>query len=285
MKKEEFSSRLRKNLSVLEEREIQDIVEEYEQHIDMKIKEGLTEEAAIKDFGELQELTSGILEAYHVKADYNADKKSTSFEKVREESLKATNAIGKGAGVLGKGVGTAGRWSVQQMKKLWSILIIPFLQIKAMLKNSKKKAQGRGFMGKIWLLLIGTCELLWKGIKWCLWLMWNCFWLGMAIIAGSGTLGFIFIIGILVVLLLSGYPVIGVTIFSIGGGMMSAALTCLCIALLKKNSNKKNRQSNKNHNISIEDSKEEKDWEYPEEPKEQGKQIVVNKCQEVLYRA
>ena len=49
---------------------LRDILSEYEQHIDMKVKSGLSEEEAIADFGSLPELTAEILEAYHVRADY-----------------------------------------------------------------------------------------------------------------------------------------------------------------------------------------------------------------------
>lgn len=72
MTKKEFLEQLRCSLSILEEKEQEDIVSEYEQHIDMKMKSGLTEEAAIEDFGSIQELTAEILEAYHVRGDYVA---------------------------------------------------------------------------------------------------------------------------------------------------------------------------------------------------------------------
>ncbi len=75
MDKKTFISELRQALSVLQEEELNDIINEYEQHIDMKIKNGLTEEEAIADFGSLSELTADILEAYHVRADYAAGSK------------------------------------------------------------------------------------------------------------------------------------------------------------------------------------------------------------------
>ena len=51
MDKKTFLLNLRQSLSVLKEEELQDIVSEYEQHIDMKVENGLTEEEAIADFG------------------------------------------------------------------------------------------------------------------------------------------------------------------------------------------------------------------------------------------
>ena len=70
MDKNTFMRELERSLSVLQESELRDILSEYEQHIDMKVKSGLSEEEAIADFGSLPELTAEILEAYHVRADY-----------------------------------------------------------------------------------------------------------------------------------------------------------------------------------------------------------------------
>lgn len=68
MDKRTFMKELEQSLSVLQEDELKDILSEYEQHVDMKVKSGLTEEEAIADFGNLSELAAEILEAYHVSA-------------------------------------------------------------------------------------------------------------------------------------------------------------------------------------------------------------------------
>lgn len=70
MKKEEFIAKLSERLAVLTEEERQDILDEYEQHIDIKVMRGMSEEAAIADFGQVEALAADILEAYHVRADY-----------------------------------------------------------------------------------------------------------------------------------------------------------------------------------------------------------------------
>lgn len=70
MDKNTFMRELERSLSVLQESELRDILSEYEQHIDMKVKSGLSEEEAIADFGSIPELTAEILEAYHVRADF-----------------------------------------------------------------------------------------------------------------------------------------------------------------------------------------------------------------------
>lgn len=77
MNKEEFLRVLREKLSILDEREMQDILSEYEQHIDMKAAGAMTEEEAIADFGNLDDLAADILGAYHVRADYGKESAET----------------------------------------------------------------------------------------------------------------------------------------------------------------------------------------------------------------
>ena len=89
MNKQEFLAALRKALAVLEEEELRDIVDEYEQHIDMKVANGLTEEEAIADFGDFKELTAELLEAYHVRADYAAVNQAEESEKAAGRGMAA----------------------------------------------------------------------------------------------------------------------------------------------------------------------------------------------------
>ena len=66
MNKQEFLNELQSRIRILEEAEQQDILAEYAQHIDLRTAAGLSEEEAIRDFGDLEELAAEILEAYHV---------------------------------------------------------------------------------------------------------------------------------------------------------------------------------------------------------------------------
>lgn len=75
--KESFLNALQQGISVLAESEQQDILEEYAQHIEMKMSGGLTEEEAVRDFGDMHQLIAEILEAYHVNPSY-ASKNSNS---------------------------------------------------------------------------------------------------------------------------------------------------------------------------------------------------------------
>lgn len=289
MKKEEFLTKLKKNLSVLEEGEVWDIVEEYEQHIDMKMKEGLSEEAAIKDFGDLKELTAGILEAYHVKSDYNTEKKNIDFDKVKEESKKATekatSALGKGANALGKGAGTAGKWGIRQIKRLWNFIKKPFILFRKRLQNSKKESEKKGFWGALWMMVLKFCRLIWRFAVWCVELAWNLFWLFTGIFMSFSTLGCIFLFGILIVLLAMGYPVIGVTMITVGAGMVSGAVMIFCFVLIKKRNIKKDTEDITKDFDGGDFGHEENEWEYPEDNLPQAKKITVNSYQEVINHA
>ena len=287
MRKEEFLKTLRKNLSVLEEREIQDIVEEYEQHIDMKMKEGLSEEAAIKDFGDLKELTNGILEAYHVKADYNTERKNIDFDKVKEESKRATE---KATSAIGKGAESVGKWGISQTKKLWNFIKRPFNRLKAAMQAGAKKEQGTGILGKMRFLMRSLLEWMWKFAKWSVRIIWILFWMCFAVFLGLGMLGCIFAFGILIVLLVMGYPVAGVTMIVIGCGLSISAVMLFCITLLKGKSNKRDKKNiTKDSDMGdfhVEDKeKTETDWEYPEGKADIQKQVIINSGREVLKHA
>lgn len=70
MDKQTFLNELKKRLKVLNKDEIEDIVEEYEGHINEKISSGKTEKEAIEDFGDFDCLIKEILSAYKINEDY-----------------------------------------------------------------------------------------------------------------------------------------------------------------------------------------------------------------------
>ena len=67
MKKQEFLDKLKNRLSILNDEEVSDILNEYEAHINEKISAGKTEEEATSDFGDFNELVTEILAAYKIK--------------------------------------------------------------------------------------------------------------------------------------------------------------------------------------------------------------------------
>ena len=75
MTKKKFLSELEKKLSVLNESEIKDIMNEYNDIIDEKVKHGKTEKEAISDFGKIDDLANEILSAYKINPNYNEESK------------------------------------------------------------------------------------------------------------------------------------------------------------------------------------------------------------------
>ena len=88
MTKKKFLSELEKKLSVLDDSEIQDIVNEYRDIIDEKVKHGKTEKEAIEDFGSLDDLVKEILSAYKINPNYkeaHKDEFEASAKKLGED--------------------------------------------------------------------------------------------------------------------------------------------------------------------------------------------------------
>lgn len=79
MSKKDFLEKLRKRLKILNNEEIEDIIEEYEGHINEKIASGKTEEEAINDFGDFDELVKEILSAYKINEEYENESKEKNF--------------------------------------------------------------------------------------------------------------------------------------------------------------------------------------------------------------
>lgn len=86
MNKKEFLETLIKKLSILNEQEKQDIISEYTDTINEKIKHGQTEEEAVKDFGDIDNLVKEILTAYKINPDF--DDKEESLASKGEKVIK-----------------------------------------------------------------------------------------------------------------------------------------------------------------------------------------------------
>lgn len=74
MKKEEFINKLRKKISILDQKEIDDIISEYEGYIEEKMNEGMSEEEAVKAIGNINEIADDLLSAYKINSNYNSGK-------------------------------------------------------------------------------------------------------------------------------------------------------------------------------------------------------------------
>ncbi|MBE5955589.1 MAG: DUF1700 domain-containing protein [Lachnospiraceae bacterium] len=235
MNKNEYLKKLSKLLHMLKEDEIEDIMAEYEQHIDMKMAEGLSEEEAVAAFGTVEELASDILDAYHVKPDFTEKKKMEAFEKVQSGSKKVL----KNAGEAGKGFWESLKEKTRKivsacksaMKKTASFvlkcILAPFLFIKGLFhKNQERKEAGmeqpvqkkkRKGLGHYFISFIKALFRLIRKVMYGF----------VLFVFGITGMGMILCLGFLVVLLVLGYPVTGITI-----GILGAAMTVNSVAYL-----------------------------------------------------
>lgn len=102
MNKEEFITQLKQSISILDDQEQQYFVEEYTQHIDMKMSQGMSEEEAVKEMGPVEELSKEILESYHVKINALENQKTKSvdykkfFGKIKSQADKIYGKMAAG---------------------------------------------------------------------------------------------------------------------------------------------------------------------------------------------
>jgi len=227
MNKNDYLKRLSKLLHMLKEDEVKDIVCEYEQHIDMKIEEGMSEEEALAAFGTVEELAREILDAYHVKPDFKEKKSMEVFEKVQSESKK----VMKNAGEAGKGffsnmiekgknaISTCNKGMKKTLSFLKKCILAPFVFLKNIfgkkqenkmdLSEKTVKVKKEKTIGSIiFSFLKGIIRFLKK-------IFYGCFFLFF----GSMGVGLLLLLGFMVVLLILGYPVAGVTITILGATM------------------------------------------------------------------
>lgn len=262
MDKKTFMRELRQALSVLQEDELNDIINEYEQHIDMKMKNGLTEDEAIADFGSLAELTADILEAYHVRADYAAGQKKeknlyfgngdrAAGKEIIQQAKKECKAAGK---KVARGLHCFGLW-------LWGILMFwkkqlarPFIALKEMWKNRRDgdAARDMGDLGdmedaagignairRAFCLAAGCVRLGWKLALWAMRAAWNICCVALSLLCGGVGLCCLYILGLLVVLWMQHYPLAGVTIGCLGLVLCTFSAAGLCLTLLWRKKQKK----------------------------------------------
>lgn len=90
MNKEEFLKKLSKKLDILEDKEIDDIISEYQGYIEEKVATGMNEEEAVKELGDFDEIVSDLLAAYKVKTP---PKEEWTFNKFFAKINKAIDVI------------------------------------------------------------------------------------------------------------------------------------------------------------------------------------------------
>lgn len=265
MNKHDFLEELNRHLLVLEDEEQQDILEEYSQHIDMKVESGLSEEEAIRDFGSVKELAAQILEAYHVKAEFSGD----TVKEARKLSIKPIAvhgtdfrsmivrffkrlfaAVRHGTACCIDAGKTLGRkaaflilWPIRKIRSL------PCREEKTVAHDTERKKKDRRkntertgivpAMRTVGHSITAAIKALFWGItRFCLWCLkwcWNLFMMFLALFGSLFVLGSLFCFGVLIVWLFKGYPLAGLTLVLLGTVLCSGAFTVFCISLLRMN--------------------------------------------------
>lgn len=310
MSKEAFLTELAGHLKVLEEREQQDILDEYAQHIDMKIQNGMSEEEAIRDFGPVKELAAEILEAYHVNPEYGDSSRRGKMD-FESAAQSAEQGIRQAGGFLKK----AGKKLVQWIQEVCAWIGKP-LHKKPVGKPveqpdgtespavqgtaadgvaSEKSTVGyspaasrkaytsseQGILGKfigfcrdilrgcgsfigsaarvLRKLMLWLFHICWDLLRWGVRLCWNVFWFCAAVCLALGTIAAIFCFGALLILCFQGYPLIGVTLMSLGGLLCGSALTCAAWGLIRRKKTEEKTAVLENE-VDTDDEPEEDDF-------------------------
>lgn len=205
MNKKEFLDIMEKRLSVLDAQEREDMLSEYAQHIELKMESGMSEKEAIDDFGDIDSLISEIFEVYHIDPSY------------KDAQKKNSDGIGKKAsGVLSKSKQSFSDFMEQQKEKQEKRMEQKRKEDRekpsrwAMAANKTKadqnaenmaKTAGRKTMDMIKVIII-LCV---KAIL-----------LLIALPSIAMALFSLFGFGLLVILLLEGYPLVGATLAMFG---------------------------------------------------------------------
>lgn len=260
MNKDKFLVELREYLRILENQEQEDILEEYAQHIDMKMQKGLSEEEAIRDFGPMEELAAQILEAYHVKPEFPKRRSFLKFPMHNPGSgAQKQSFLKRGGGLLRKwfrwtvcGVRDGFLWLYEKCRVFMSWLSKPFTRRKITndIESEYVRKEGKGTGGmngrhRSYLGMIGQgIVTLWRWMLGCciFWLRicWNMGWLFFSIFCGFMALVALMGLGGILVLLFQGYPFVGIFIISLGGMLCFGALAFWAFSLIirKKNDGK-----------------------------------------------
>lgn len=255
MDKKTFLLELQRSLRILKEEELQDIISEYEQHIDMKVARGLTEAEAIEDFGSLDELKAEILAAYHVRADYEVEQpgktsqNSQEEEQADQEEMSGEKTDVKESDSL-KEAEKPGRWMKgwQKITNLTAWIRAIFSKLKhgrhhepvpesavpekteaalSVNQSPKVHVEKKGHVSlpgrMIRRMLKALCHAvvcIWNWsiaiAWWCMKLCWNIWWIGCGLLLGCMGLVFLFGLGVVVVLWMQGYPLAGITVGCLG---------------------------------------------------------------------
>ncbi|MBQ2777257.1 MAG: DUF1700 domain-containing protein [Peptococcaceae bacterium] len=155
MTKTEFLALLEQRLMVLNDDERADLLSEYEQHIEMKVASGLSEEDAITDFGDPEELIKELLDAYHLNTNYQPSGSAST--------MRITYYVKSFAHFFSSMFDTLFHYSIRDLFKLFlqACFLLVFLGAIA-LGGSLVHSMMWSTIGQLWLgrILIDIIEIL-----------------------------------------------------------------------------------------------------------------------------
>ena len=222
MNKKEFLDVMEKRLSMLEAQEREDMLSEYAQHIELKMQSGMSEKEAIDDFGDIDSLIAEILEAYHIDPSYGGKAKKSAAEGIGK----------KASGVINRSKQRFSKYMEKQKEKQEQRMEQKREEDKDRPPRWKRK-EGSGFekgegrkmvetaLQKILFVLKVAFVFC---VKACLVLVM----LPAAVLTLFSLFGF----GTLVVLLMQGYPLAGVTLVMLGCILGFGAVTLFVLTFI-----------------------------------------------------
>lgn len=159
MRKDEFLNILDRKLQVINERERRDIIDEYRTHIEMKMEEGKSEEEAIEDFGDIDELVDEILDAYKINTNRVHNSFDSKFNSFMDELFDGFKRF----------LGSFTSLDVDDVVKiifeiliiliLLAVLQIPFKMVSSLGASLLRSLAGFGIgsvLATIWRIIIGV---------------------------------------------------------------------------------------------------------------------------------
>ncbi|MBR5259466.1 MAG: DUF1700 domain-containing protein [Eggerthellaceae bacterium] len=265
MNKTEFLLTLQKQLSLLEDEEQRDIIDEYSQHIDMKVEKGLSEEEAIKEFGDIDQLVSDILGAYHVKAPSTVG--DSNAQDAQQAPVVNTEKILEGSKLAAANAAAATKKSVSKLKDVAENLKSKLASREKPTVQNAEEAQNekpgiltrfRVFLGKTFNGILRGSSSLGSGIagmaitliRWC----WNALVACTAACFLLCALALLFTLGFCVVLLIQGYPIAGICLCALGLLLVSLSISLLVIRLIKRNPKRKASEYTASSNSGLKDT-------------------------------
>ena len=160
MNKKEFINALKSKLDILENQEIEDIIAEYQDYIEEKVNKGMTEEEAVEELGNIDEIVDDLLGAYKIK-----NKKEKSNSNILEQII---NRVANFVDIIvnnikGKSITDIFKFGFSLAIIFLFILIakLPFLLIEKGGRDILNAFNNdfTNFLGEAWVLIIEFCYL------------------------------------------------------------------------------------------------------------------------------